>query len=176
MKNKTLIAVFIAALTLISCKDEKVKEAPAPKVDDSFYITFNLVVQKNDNFQIYYNEDASDSFPPDQYVDVAVKGSEQPQEITFKLPDNTLPASLRFDLGNNKEQGEIKINDFKMKYHDKAFSAPAISFINYFWNTDQIEYNKEKAIAKPKTTGDAPYDPIFLATELLKIELKKITR
>jgi hypothetical protein len=176
MKNKTLIAVFIAALTLISCKEEKAKEAPVEKVDNTFYITFNLVVPKDDNFQVYYNEDGSDSFPPENYVDLAIKGSEKPQEIVFKLPENALPASLRFDLGNNKEQGEIKINDFKMKYLDKVFLAKDVSFINYFWSNEQIEYIKDKAIAKSKPIDNQPYDPIFIATELLKIELKKITR
>ena len=176
MKYKTLIAFFIVALTLISCKDEKAKEEPVAKVDNAFIITFNLIVKKDDNFQIYYNEDGSDSFPPENYIDVAVKGSDNPQEIIFKLPEDALPASLRFDLGSNKEQGEIKINDFKMKYLDKVFFAKDISFINYFWSNDQIDYIKDKAIAKQKPIDNQPYDPIFIGTELLKIELKKITK
>ena len=176
MRNKILITLFISAITLISCKDDKTKEAPEEKVDKTFNITFNLIVPKDDNFQIYYNGDGSDSFSPESYVDVAVKGSKAPQEITFKLPEDVIPASLRFDLGSNKEQGEIKINDFKMKYLDKVFGAKDVSVINYFWNNPQIEYSKDKAIAKPKPSENEPYDPIFMATELLKIELKKIAR
>jgi hypothetical protein len=177
MRNKTLIALFIAAITLISCKDDKSKDTPVAeeKVDTTFTITFNMIVPKDDNFQIYFNGDGSDSFLPEDYVEVAVKGSDSPQDITFKLPVDVLPASLRFDLGDNKDQGEIKINDFRLKYLEKVFAVKDVAFINYFWSNAQIEYIKEKAIAKPKPSND-PYDPIFMATEALKIELKKIAK
>lgn len=176
MKNKFLTAILIASVTLISCKNEKAKEEVKIEEDKSFNVSMNLIVPKDDNFQIYYNEDGSDLFTAEKYVDVAVKGSDNPQEIVFKLPEEAMPTSLRFDLGSNKEQGEVKINDFKMKYFDKQFIAKDTLFVYYFGNNPQIEYIRDKAIAKPKAIANETYDPIFTGTEMLKKEIQKLTK
>lgn len=176
MKQFFLTVAALASISLVSCKNEKTTENDAPKEDKSFNVIMNAVVQKDDNFQIYYNEDGSDNYPADKYVDVAVKGNPVSQEITFKLPEDALPSSLRFDMGSNKEQGEVKILDFKMKYLDKQFEAKDTLFIYYFGNNNQIEYIRDKAIAKPKPIPNEIYDPIFTATESLKAEIKKMVQ
>jgi hypothetical protein len=180
MKNK-FFKTYIAFAFLIlfsSCKKDnnQINEIPEPVEDKSFRVTMNLVVQKDDNFQIYYNEDGSDIYTPDKYIDVPVKGNTQAQDIIFKLPEDALPTSLRFDLGSNKEQGAVKINDFRMKYFDKTFVAKDTLFIYYFGHNQQVEYDRGKAIAKPKIISNETYDPIFTGTELLKEEIKKMVK
>jgi hypothetical protein len=180
MKSKVFISIFTIFVILIvsSCKKENsIKdEVEKPKEDKSFNVTMNLVVPKDDNFQIYYNEDGSDIYAPENYVDVQVKGSSIAQDIVFKLPEDVLPTSFRFDLGSNKEQGEVKINDFRMKYFEKEFVAKDTLFIYYFGYNEQIDYNRKKAIAKPKILSNKVYDPIFIGSEMLKTEIKKIVR
>lgn len=180
MKNKLTTAIFIlsAVFAISSCKNDKAadKEAAEPKEDKLFTVTMNLVVPKDDHFQLYYNEDGSDLYTPDKFVDVEVKGSNNPQDVTFKLPEDSFPASFRFDLGSNKEQGEVKINEFRMKYLDKNFSAKDTLFIYYFGYNQQIDYNRAKAIAKPKPIANEIYDPIFGGTEMLKAEIKKMVK
>lgn len=179
MKNRILLVIAtISLLTISSCKDEK-KESDKnvdKVVDKSFNIIMDLVVTKDDNFQIYYNEDGSDNYTGDKYVNVDVKGKAESQEIVFKLPEDALPASLRFDLGSNKEQGEIKINAFKMKYFEKVFEAKDTLFFQYFGNNTSIKYIREKAVAVPLINNPTGYDPIFSGTENLKNELKKLTK
>ena len=88
-------------MAFYSCKDNKKEEV---KVDKNFKVAFNAIVTKDDNFQIYYNEDGSIAFEADKYIDVAVKGKNEPQEIVFDLPEDVIPQAFRFDIGSNKEQ------------------------------------------------------------------------
>lgn len=176
MKQFFFSGVLVLLVSLASCKNDKTIETPKAEEDKSFNVILDLVVQKDDNFQIYYNEDGSDLYPADKYVDVAVKGKNEPQEIIFKLPEDAAPSSLRFDLGGNKEQKEVKILNFRMKYFDKKFEAKDTLFIYYFGNNNQVEYIRDKAIAKPKPIEGEPYDPIFTATESLKTEISKMVK
>lgn len=179
MKNKFLLAIFTAAtLLFINCKGENKEEqkAATPEADQSFTITMNVIVPKDDNFQIFYNEDGSDNYTQDKMVNVVVKGSAQAQDLVFKIPENALPASLRFDIGANKEQGDVKINKFSMDYVGQHFEAVDSQFFVYFGNNTSIKYDREKGIATPLANNPEGYDPIFTATEYLKTELKKMTR
>lgn len=181
MKNKLIIGILLVSSAFVSCKNEKAdakdsKEIAKIEEDKSFNVIFDMIVEKDDNFQIYYNEDGSEVFPADKYVDVAVKGKPGPQEIVFKLPEDAFPESLRFDIGGNKEQSEMKILNFKMKYYDKTFEAKDTLFIYYFGYNDQIDYIRDKAIAKAKPIANQIYDPIFIAKPSLKDQLKKMVK
>ena len=179
MKNKLLLLLVLFNLIVISCKKETKNEATqTPKIEEnkSFNVTMNLVVTVDDNFQIYYIEDDSNIFTPDKYIDVSIKGKNTPQEINFKLPEDVVPTNLRFDLGTNKQQKEVKIIDFKLKYYDKSFVSKDTMFVYYFWNNDQIIYDRKKATATPKISTNGNYDPIFVATDMLKKEILKLTK
>lgn len=178
MRTKLFSSILIvSSLLFVNCKGENKEEKEAkPEQDRSFKVTMNMVVPKDDNFQIYFNEDGSDNYPAEQYVNVAVKGKPEMQDIVFKLPEDRLPASLRFDIGSNKEQGEIKILNFKMDYVGQHFEAKDTLFFHYFGNNTSIKYVRDKAIAIPLPNNPSGYDPIFSGTENLKAELKKLTR
>ena len=56
-------------------------------------------------------------------------------------------------------------------------SFPFFSFLQEVNNeNDQIQFNKEKGYAKPKVVEGKEYDPIFMATQVLKDELQKIVK
>lgn len=178
MRNKSLITILIGiCIFFINCKgDNSEKQQTVPEIDKSFKITMNLTVLKDDNFQIFYNEDGSDVYTQDKMVNVPVKGNPNPQEVVFKLPEDSLPASLRFDIGANKEQKDVTISKFTMEYFGKNFTANGSTFFVYFGNNTSIRYDREKGIATPLPNNPEGYDPIFTATEYLKKELKKLTR
>ncbi len=178
MRNKFLLAILIGfSALLINCKGENKEEKQVtPEIDNSFKITMNLVVPKDDDFQFFYNEDGSDIYTADKCVTVSVKGSPDSQDVVFKLPQDVIPESLRFDIGSNKEQGDVKINKFTMEYMSKKFSANGDLFYFYLGNNSSIKYDREKGIATPLPNNPEGYDPIFTATEYLKAELKKLTR
>jgi hypothetical protein len=178
MKTKFTLVLLLSLSFFTSCKNDEKKIDEVKKEDSKNVITisFNAVVKKDDGFQIFYTEDGSENFTGDQSVLVAVKGSEQPQDIVFELPQNVFPKMIRFDLGGNKNQDEVAFNNFRINYLDKNFTAKGNQLSNYFYENKQILVNKEKGTAKPVPTEGQEYDPIFMATQALKDELAKIVK
>lgn len=171
--------LLITCLTVLSCKD---KEAEATKTEEKkeptnvFSITVDMVVKKDDSFQIYYMEDVNAEVNPSNYVDVPVKGSEQPQTIVFNLPEDVIPANIRFDLGGNKEQDPIKINSFKMSYLGKNFEALNEKFDFFFGYNPQVTFDKTTSTATMKAEPNEGYDPICIAKSSLQDEIKKLVQ
>ncbi|WP_396156800.1 hypothetical protein [Flavobacterium macrobrachii] len=176
MKGKILLLLFVS-ISVLSCKNkEEAQEVQIEEKDNSFTITVDMVVKKDDNFQIYYMEDVNEPLDPKNYIDVAVKGSENSQEVVFKLPEDVVPANIRFDLGGNKEQEPIKINSFKMNYFDKKFEAKNEAFDFFFGYNQQVTFDKVSSTATMKTQGNEDYDPICIAKPSLHDELKKMVQ
>lgn len=178
MKNKFSVLLLAITMSIVSCKNEKTTDKETVKVeqDNSFKVVMDLIVEQDDSFQIYYNEDGTNDFSPENYVNVDIKGKPEHQEIVFKLPEDVLPKQLRFDIGSNKEQKEMKIIAFKMEYLDKKFEAKDTLFWNYFGNNTSIKYIREKAIVVPLPNNTEGYDPIFGGTETLSQELTKMVQ
>lgn len=172
-KSLSLFTLIIFMVSFVSCKDGAAEKKVEIK-DPSVHVLINVLVPKDDNFQIYWNEDGTDNFTSENYVNIDVKGSDKPQLLDFKIPDTFMPKQLRFDIGSNKEQEEIKIISFKLKYFDKAFECPASDFWKYFGNNTSIDYNKESATAKLITNLPEGFDPIFGGTSNIPVELEKL--
>jgi hypothetical protein len=169
-----ILSGLLLSVLLISCKDDKTKEEVFVNKEEAkpFTVTVNAVVKKDDIFQFFYNEDGSDTFPPENAITINVKGSENPQDLVFSFPQDVLPYSLRFDLGGNDKQDEVKINKFEVDYLKKSIVVKDTIFRYYFYPNEHIKYDLKTAIAKPNPTGETPYDPIFMPTNDFKKELK----
>jgi len=168
----SLIIVFV-----VSCKNEK--EAEKPVVDETFTITLNATVAKDDNFQVFYKEsnDAAAPFEEKYSLFAAVPGGAQPQDIVFKLPEGVFPTQLRVDFGTNKEQSEIIVNKFKMSYKEKAFETNGTNFFDYF-SADSVFVKVDKAASKatPFVTKEGIYDPMFISQVALNNEILKLAK
>jgi len=176
MKGKILLLLFVS-ISVLSCKNkEEAQEVKVEEKNNLFTITVDMIVKKDDSFQIYYMEDINEGVNPKNYVDVAVKGSDKSQEVVFKLPEDVVPANIRFDLGGNKEQEPIKINSFKMNYFDKKFEAKNEAFDFFFGYNPQISFDKSTSIATIKALPNEPYDPICIAKTSLQDEFKKMVK
>ena len=122
---KTILFCFIL-LGVVSCKkdgEQKNTDSVQTEVvekDESLHVIINVIVPKDDNFQIYWFDNGA-AINPEHYVNIDVVGSPNPQTLDFKIPDDFIPTQLRFDIGSNKEQGEVKIINCEFKYLDKAF-------------------------------------------------------
>lgn len=164
------------SLFFISCKDDK--KANAETTDSAaekpFTVTVNAVVAKDDIFQIFYNEDGAESFAPEQAVTIQVKGNNNPQDLVFTFPEEVMPASLRFDIGGNKDQKEVALKGFKIDYYSKSFSAKGVDFLKYFYGNTQVEFDTINVVAKIKLLDGEPYDPILGSTPALKLEIAKL--
>ena len=67
MKTQKIVTIILMTIALASCKSDKKDDKPAndselKKEENSFNVTFNLIVKKDDNFHLYYTEDKSINF------------------------------------------------------------------------------------------------------------------
>jgi hypothetical protein len=181
MKAKFIMALTVFVSVFYGCKDENKQQEPDAKkteevVNNSFTVTLDIVAKKDDNLHLYYTEDNSINFTEEQSVWAEIKGNEAAQKVVFKLPEDTLPTDLRFDIGYGKniEQKEIVVNNINFEYFGKSFNIKGNEIANYFYP------NKESTILDATTgilsrvkvdqeTAPSLYPQITLKQELLKI-------
>ena len=76
--NKLVLGLFLA-LSIMSCKNDKdskeVDKKDKTELAPTYDVSFNLVIPKDDSFQLYYTEDGSIVFGDDRSVRTLVKGS-----------------------------------------------------------------------------------------------------
>lgn len=184
MKLKYCLAALLALSSLVSCKidngENKPAEATAPKEEvvatGKVMVSINAIVPKDDNFQIFYTEDGSLDFNGDHAVTVSVVGKPEAQTIRFALPDDSLPAALRLDTGENKAQGKIVVDNFTVNYFDKSLVIKGGNeFLKYFQsNNVGTENPTDASVTLVTKEADGSYDPMFYPTGDLINTLKTI--
>lgn len=177
---RTLVLSAIVAVTfLASCKGDKSTETEEVTVEEvatkPFTVTFNAVVDKDDTFQVFYNEDAGDNFAPEDAVTINIKGSEEPQDLVFVMPEDARPLALRFDIGANKELGKVPFNGFRIEYQGKTIEGTKADFFKYFYPNTQVEIDTINIAAKMKVLNEGElYDPILGSTPEFKKSLERL--
>jgi hypothetical protein len=177
---KNVLITVLSILTFFSCKNEVTKIEP-DELPETFEVKFNLTVPKDDVFTLYYTEDKSLNFDDKMSVKTKVIGSENPQDILFKLPVDVAPTNIRLDFGDNVANDFTNINSLNLKYYNKTFSVNFKDLQNgvnqYFYFLDtQVKYD----IAESKVTFLKPqgqiYDPLMWSNDLLSEEISKILK
>jgi hypothetical protein len=183
MKTKFITLLVFLMSMMVSCKleNEKTTEQNNENADSTvkttgtgFKISFSAVVDKDDAFQIFYNEDGTEGFTGDQMVNLKIKGNPEEQTLEFVLPDDANPLNLRFDIGSNKELKQVKFNGFKMDFRGNTFSAQGSEFFKYFYPNDQVSCDTINSIAKNIGKEGKDYDPIIGGTLHLRNEIEKL--
>ncbi len=136
MKTK-IITILLVVSTIFGCKNESNNEKSnvdtnQTEINKNFKVTLNVVVKKDDNFQVYYTEKSSSDFNEKESVWVEVKGSENPQDIVFNIPEDVIPTMFRLDFGVNDNQEDIKLNGVNIEYLGKSFKSEIPLLANYF--------------------------------------------
>lgn len=168
MKIK-FIPIVLFLFFLSSCKLDKKEESTAAKpetetpklLNSKVKLTFDMVVPKDDLFQVYYTQDGTPNCNDDQSVKTAVKGSTASQKIVFYFPEDVAITYLRLDPGENKDQGTMKVNSFTFEYFGKKMEASGSDFFNYFGSpTEQIVVDTKAGTITPSGKGER-YDPVL---------------
>ncbi|WP_130734808.1 hypothetical protein [Flavobacterium sp. J27] len=182
MKTKKIVLCILMMAVFISCKNENNKPETNGKTEElkeTFDVSFNLTIPKDDTFQLFYTEDGTLNFGDENSVKSIVKGSETAQTVLFKLPADVLPNQIRLDFGNNAEQGDIVVNSMKIKYLDKtydvSFGLGKESVTHFFYLLDaQVKYDEATStINLLKPTGKI-HDPMMWSNQLLSEEMVKL--
>lgn len=185
MKVNSILVALLMSLAVVSCKNEEKKEATEPeKVEQQavlnkniFTVTLTAVVKKDDSFQLYYKNDDGGPFEEKNSLFVEFKGSEQPQDIVFKLPEDQLPNFLRLDFGTNKAQSEITVKKFRIDYMDKNFEIPGTEYFNYFYaNLITSKVDAKTGVLTPVLSPEGVYDPMTTSAEGLSKQIKLLVQ
>jgi hypothetical protein len=179
MKVKFTIASVILTLFLVSCNQEK-KEVvtegkPEPKVE-TFDVTVEVIVKKDDDLIVYYRDETNEWFDEDHAIWQNVKGSDQVQTLTFSLPEAVLPNNLRFDFSKNPEQEPVKILKIKLSYLGKSFEVNEENMFKYFQTNEHVKYDTETKLFTPIKNEEGVYDPFLSITIDLYNEIDKLIK
>lgn len=178
MKTK-FITILLLVTTLFSCKNESNNEetnnSVQPELTKNFKVSLNVLVKQDDNFQIYYTEKTSSDFNEEESVWVEVKGSENPQDVVFNIPEDVLPTMFRLDFGVNDKQEDIKLNSINIEYLGKSFKSETPLLANYFRPLDSTQVDVKKGLIKATLKDGKRVEPaIYPHEEILKMELEKL--
>ena len=109
-------------------------------------------------------------------ITTLVKGSDNPQDVIFKLPENAIPTNIRLDFGNNKEQDIIVVNSMTAKYFDKSFVTQGNVVKNYFYYNDFQLAPDEKTSSVKAVVKDGAYAPCMWSNEVITTEFEKLVK
>jgi hypothetical protein len=126
---------LVIALTVFtySCKDTAKEEVKSQDADLSNVFVFSVecLVNKTDNFALFYTEDGSINFG-DKVMWKEVRGNETIQNVDFFLPKNVYPTQFRLDLGSSQEQDEVQIKSITFKYNEKKRTIKGLEMGAFF--------------------------------------------
>jgi hypothetical protein len=132
MKIKLFIPLFLALLSLVSCKKEVDKTEKIDQTKELFKVSLDLLIKKRDTLHLYYGQDMAEDYSEEHSIWLPVEGKEIGQKVTFMLPEAVLPVKLRIDFGVNRKNEEIVLNTVAFDYFEKNFVANDSTIFNYF--------------------------------------------
>ena len=178
MKAKNILLSLFVLLVLGSCKNETKKKEGDEKLaelKETFDVNFNLIVEKDDTFQLYYTEDGTLNFSDDKSIKSVVEGSANAQDVLFKLPEGVLPTNIRLDFGDNPKQASVLVNSLKLKYLNNEFNVTKDLVPQYFYLfNEQVKYDVAKSSIIILSKPGQFYDPLMWCNESLSQEMIKL--
>lgn len=182
MKTRNIVLSVLIVFAFVSCKNEtekKANEGSKTELKETFDVSFNLTIPKDDTFQLFYTEDGSLNFGDDRSVKSVVKGSAAPQTVLFKLPADVFPNQIRLDFGDNPEQGSVVVNSMKAKYLDKSYNVTfgpgKESVTHYFYLLEQqVKYDEATSTISMLNPKGQIHDPLMWSNQLLSEEMAKL--
>lgn len=174
MRNLFLIAcVFL----LYSCENEKNKiignNAKSEIVKDNvFSVDLNIKILEDDRLQLFFiNDETESGFNADKRMYIDIKGRDEFQVVSFKLPSGVLPYRFRVDLGEHKVESDILIKSIVIKFNQGVMEIDSATFPRLFSSNVYLNTTDFKTFTR--NIIDNKYDPYILSTPLLdkKIEI-----
>lgn len=178
--KQTFFTAILFLLTL-SCGSEKKEEK---KKTETEVITSDTkickvyvrgVFPKDDVFEIFFSEMATDPFSQKNSMSARFKGNNEVQELIFDLEDY-YPEKIRLDIGNNKTMKEIIIEEIIIKYNDNVFKIDKSKISTYLKSNQFITLGSDNNILLMPIMieGKEVYDPFFVSSPLLVKELVRL--
>jgi hypothetical protein len=162
--------VFLVLLlfTTVSCKKGNKDKIKPPVVEqkDVFTLAINAIIENDDEFILLFLEEGQINVTKKNSVVVNVLGSQEPQELTFKIKEEVLPTKLFLTFGNNQKAQKITFLTTYLSYGENSFSIENDKFFQFFMPNNYIEFDRENFIATAKEVGGV-YKPRFGSRNVL---------
>lgn len=174
--GKRVLLIMLTTMLLSNCKEETKKTAEDSNVviekaeenkslTKNSEISLNAKILNDDTIRLYYGY-LGEAFSEERVVYLPVKGSENIQDIVFKLPQKETLEQLRIHFGKNNKDQEILLNKFIFKIGGNEFFVSAAELTNYFSLSPSFSLNKENLTLTPKEINNS-YDPHLLSNKNL---------
>jgi len=178
MSPKTLTFLLFTLTLFIGCKNDSTQNANKKSSDANFKITLNVIVKKDDNFSLFYNQDGSTDFSKIAPLWVGVKGKGTEQKVIFTLPKKVTPKQLRLDFGLAKNQENIFFKSMIIENNGKKRAIKGSELAGFFIaDVKKCTFNAStgniKAVIKD---GVRQYPSLYPQEESLKEELEKLAQ
>lgn len=173
MKTKLILLNLLVIVSLISCKNKE-EEKPVEEVKaNTFDVIVDLDIKKDDELILFYKDPSISFFDDKNTVYYGVKGKDEPQTITFSVPEGILPNDIRFDISSKKDQEPIKINSVTLSFEGRNFKIEQKDLSKYFTPNEFIKFDDASGTATFVKEGEN-YDPYFLTKPAIYPELEKV--
>jgi hypothetical protein len=179
MKTRFIMCSILFLVVFSGCKNDKPLETlpvVTPPVVETFNVTLDVLVKKDDNFSLFYTTDGSIDFTKIEPIWIDVKGSELNQKITYNLPENIIPTQLRLDFGLNKDQEDIILNSVTMEYKGKSRIIAIPELVDFF-RADESKCTfdfKTGIIVSKIVKGEKSHPSLYPHEANLKPEIEKL--
>ena len=176
-----LSLVVITTLSFQSCKKTEdtttATTEPPKEVKQNFNIQIEATASKKDDFAVYFTEDNSINFTPENAVWCGIKAGNLQETLNFELTEDRVPTNIRLDFGLNKEQDSVTIKSVKVNYYANSFEFKGSDFFTYFNKDEQFKYNVNAAagtltLYKKEAEYKTPY---FYPSQITNDRVKEIT-
>ncbi|MEZ4792884.1 MAG: hypothetical protein R2783_05340 [Gelidibacter sp.] len=128
--------------------------------------------------QLYYLQENTESYTVDQVLTQEVTGSDQFQDVTFRMAPQNYPFNFRLDFGTNPDQSSIKIEECVLRYGNSKFVIKGKEFPDYFIFNQGVEMSSDSMTFRLKTFKEGnknKYDPFLMGNlKLNDVLLKKL--
>lgn len=159
------IAFCIVSFIMVSCVNDRSNQR------SSFDISINLEVSNDDKIQLFYIPFGDSIYRDRNLVTKKIKASDKPVIVMFSIP--IIPEKFRIDLGEQKIESPIKINEIKITKNNKVINIEGNTVNRFFKPNVFLKETSQKNIFLRQTINNT-YDPFMESTPLLhkKIELE----
>jgi hypothetical protein len=172
---RNYVAICLVLITMTGCKKENTAGKPGESgevAEAPVQVVVEMVVKKDDYFQLFYTEDGTTDFKEEKSVWIAVPGKNESQPIIFNLPDIHI-GNMRLDPGHNPAQDEMTVNKIIIKEHDEEMEINETEFFTYFNYGAQIK-RYPQGLSFKGVTINGVHDPFFYGNAMLTQALKEL--
>ncbi|MFX0556024.1 hypothetical protein ACOCEA_04460 [Maribacter sp. CXY002] len=154
---------FVIFLTIVfGCKGPSKNIEPA--LQDKLAISFDAIFYADDELQLYYKTKEG-IYTEEKSIKLQLEGSDSFQKIQFVLDQLIFPQNIRIDLGKNKEQKIIRIENFRFNYNNQKHVLTDQEFKKYFVPNKYIKANFNNLTFTPLVI-DKLYDPYLSSYDI----------